>query len=504
MKTMESKLSKLVITLKQVQLRNNHVDPVITGISHDSRTVKSGDLFICISGTKIDGRQFAKAAVDAGAAALLVEKYIDELRDIPQYIVPDCRKAEAIISAAFYDFPARKMTLTGVTGTNGKTTFTYLMESVLAQTGHHPGVIGTINYRYAGKTLDAPNTTPSSLELNALMYDMLSHGCDHLVMEVSSHSLVQGRVEGIDFDYGVFTNLTRDHLDFHGNMEDYLAAKSNLFKKLGIDFNKGFPKKSIINLDDPYADSLILSSPVPVISYGITKPADVKADHIELAANGVSFEIHVARNSYPVKLQLSGLFNVYNSLAAFATAYSMGLNPAEIIRGLEMLNVVPGRFQRVDRGQDFLVLVDYAHTDDALNNILKSARQITPGKIIVVFGAGGDRDRGKRPLMGEVAAKLSDYIIVTSDNPRSEDPALIALDIEIGIKRVISSPGQYEIILNREAAIQAALKIAGTGDTVIIAGKGHEAYEIFADRTIHFDDVEIAGKYLDQMQGYKK
>jgi UDP-N-acetylmuramoyl-L-alanyl-D-glutamate--2,6-diaminopimelate ligase len=494
---MNIKLKDIYSLIPESELRLSSEDVIIEDISHDSRNISSGCLFICISGVKMDGHQFAESAIQKGAVALVVERYLPTLSQVPQLIVKDARKAESVISAACFDYPSRKMAVIGVTGTNGKTTTTYLIESVLKEAGYQPGVIGTIEYRYAGKQIPSQNTTPSSLDINRLLADMVIEGCNRLVMEVSSHSLVQERVDSIDFDYGIFMNITRDHLDYHGTMENYLAAKCLLFQKLGKDYSKGFSKKSIINIDDPMAEKVIAASSVPVLTFGIKNKAEVQARNVQLSVSGVTFDVVAPSGKANIKLQISGLFNVYNSLAAISLAEAMGI-PLDVTRkALESVTCVPGRFQRIDKGQDFLVLVDYAHTDDALKNLLNSARQITRGKMIIVFGAGGDRDRGKRPLMGEVAARHADYLIVTSDNPRNEDPARIALDIEIGIKRVADSEDRYKVILNRDQAIREAIFMAQPGDSVLIAGKGHETYETFANGyTIHFDDVEVSEKYL--------
>ncbi len=489
-------LENLLQSISEFQCQGDIGNLSVQGISRDSRYVKPGDLFVCISGVKQDGHLYAAQSVKAGAVALVVERFIPELGIVPQIKVPNSRLAEALMAACFYGYPSRELKVVGVTGTNGKTTSTYLMESIIQQAGHQAGIIGTIGTRFAGKSQPLNNTTPSSLELNGIMRDMRYAGCDYMVMEVSSHALDQGRVEGLEFDIGVFTNITRDHLDYHKTMEDYLAAKCILFKRMAQCFDKGLPKRSIVNIDDPLGEKVVQSSSVPVITYAINKDADVRALNVNLSPDKLSFTLKTPLGETPVCLGISGLFNVYNSLAAAAMGIALGFNLEDIRLGLENVACVPGRFQRVDEGQDFLVLVDYAHTDDALLNLLKSARQITKGKIIIVFGAGGDRDRGKRPLMGEIAARHADYSIITSDNPRSEDPALIAMDIELGIRRVLSPKPEYKVVLDREDAIREAINMARPGDSVLIAGKGHETYEIFADRTIHFDDVEMARKYL--------
>ncbi len=501
---MVKKLSDLTKELSDLKRIGDTYDPVITGISHDTRVIQPGNLFICISGFKQDGHDFAEKAVQSGAVALVVQRPLDKLGKIPQIIVSNARKTEAILTTSFYDHPSRKMKVIGITGTNGKTTTTYMIESILKSAGCYPGVVGTVNYRYAGNVIDARNTTPSSLELNELMSQMVKFGCSHLVMEVSSHALAQGRVDTVDFDYAIFTHITRDHLDFHETMEKYLEAKCLLFSKIGHDFDKGFPKKSIINMDDAHFETVMKASTVPVVTYGMNAKAEVRAETVDAGSQGLQFMLWTPKGNIIISLKLAGVFNVYNALAAVAVSLAMDISLEKIKEGLETLESVPGRFQSIYRGQGFMVIVDYAHTDDALINLLKGARQISKGKIIVVFGAGGDRDRGKRPLMGEAAAKLADELIITSDNPRSEDPTLIALDIEIGVKRVPQVENRYKIILDRGEAIKVAIQSAQAGDTVVIAGKGHENYQVFADRTIHFDDTETAAKYIDEIVGNTK
>jgi UDP-N-acetylmuramoyl-L-alanyl-D-glutamate--2,6-diaminopimelate ligase len=497
---MSLRLSDLIAVLPQSEIISGNPEVDITGLAHSSTAIQPGYLFICIEGYKTDGHRYAPQAIEKGAIALLVNKEITGIpAEIVQVKVPDTRIAEAFLAAKFYDYPTRKMPVIGITGTNGKTTTTYLIESILQHAGHQPGIMGTIAYRYADKFIAAKNTTPSALELNQLMARMVEAGCDYLVMEVSSHSLAQGRVEGIDFDVGIFTNLTRDHLDFHITLEEYLKAKCLLFVKLGEGFDKKYPKFAVVNMDDQYATQVIAASMVPVVKYGVSSDADIRAANIIQTPDGLHFDLITPLGKTQIQLQLSGYFNVYNALAAAAALSKTEITLAQIKSGLESLTIVPGRFQSIDCGQDFMVIVDYAHTDDALLNLLKSARQLTNQKLFVVFGCGGDRDRGKRPKMGEIAAKLADYSIVTSDNPRTEDPARIALDVEIGIKRIISDMDKYKIVLDRKSAIAIAIGMAKKGDVVVIAGKGHENYQVFADRTIHFDDSEVATEILKQI-----
>ncbi|MCX7919104.1 MAG: UDP-N-acetylmuramoyl-L-alanyl-D-glutamate--2,6-diaminopimelate ligase [bacterium] len=493
------RLGELISVLPQKEFIQGNPELEILGLAHSSKEVTPGSLFICIEGYKTDGHRYAAQAIENGAVALVINK---ELAGIPEQIalikVPNTRSAEASLAAKFYGYPSQKMPVIGITGTNGKTTTTYLIESILRSAGYRPGVIGTIAYRFGGNIIPAKNTTPSALELNQIMAQMVEIGCDYLVMEVSSHALSQGRVDGIDFDVGIFTNLTRDHLDFHNTLEEYLKAKCILFVKLGQGYDKKYPKFAVVNIDDQYAAEVIAASAVPVVKYGVANDAEVRAANIVPRQTGLVFDLITPLGKTEIQLQLAGMFNVYNALAAAAAVLKANISLEQIKSGLESVSIVPGRFQLVDAGQDFMVIVDYAHTEDALFNLLRSARQLTKQKLIVVFGCGGDRDRGKRPKMGEIAAKLADLVIITSDNPRSEDPARIALDIEIGIKRVSNGADKYQVVLDRKTAIATAIELAKKGDIVVIAGKGHETYQIFADRTIHFDDAEVAREILTQ------
>ncbi|OGR87696.1 MAG: UDP-N-acetylmuramoyl-L-alanyl-D-glutamate--2,6-diaminopimelate ligase [Elusimicrobia bacterium RIFCSPLOWO2_01_FULL_60_11] len=465
----------------------------IAGLSEDTRSLEKGDLFFARKGTKTSGMGFIREAIEKGAAAVVTEEMTGDL-PVPAVRVFSLPEAESAMSENFYGNPSGKLKVVGVTGTNGKTTFTYLLESVAREAGKKAGVIGTINYRLPrsgasdAETWSAPNTTPNILELQRLLHKMAERGCDWAVMEVSSHALDLGRVDALKFHGAVFTNLTQDHLDFHKTMENYFEAKAKLFRKVPPD---GF---CVVNVDDPYGERMAGLCKADVLSYGIDKSSGVRALDIRLDPAGCRFTLSAQDQSAPVKLRLAGRHNVYNALAAAAAALKLGISLKTAADGLEKLPAVPGRLEAVPCGQDFTVLVDYAHTEDALKNVLESLRPLAKKRILTLFGCGGDRDRSKRPLMGALAVRLSDHVVVTSDNPRSEEPEKIALDIEVGIQR--TGLKNYEIILDRGAAIRRILQTAQKDDIVLLAGKGHETYQIFKDRTVHFDDREAAREVL--------
>ncbi len=472
---------------------SGNVETEIMDLSEDSRNIKHGSLFFARRGLKSSGIEFARDAVAKGAGGIVSEEDIPGLT-VPFIRVASISAAESRMSDNFYKTPSKKLKVVGVTGTNGKTTFTYLMESIAAKAGKRAGIIGTINYRLpetgSNKTeeFSAPNTTPIILEIQRLLNAMVERKCDWAVMEVSSHALALGRVEPLHFSGAVFTNLTQDHLDFHKTMEDYFKAKAKLFEMTSP---QGF---GTVNIDDPYGKEMMKHSQAPVLTYGIDHPADCEAKDIRLEPSGSRFSLSIKNKTAAVKLHLPGKHNIYNALAAASAAFSLGVSLETIVSGLEGLASVPGRLEPVQCGQNFTVLVDYAHTEDALKNVLESLKPLAKGRILTLFGCGGDRDRSKRPLMGALAAKMSDYVIISSDNPRSEDPEKITLDIEVGIHRVELK--NYEVIIDREAAIRRILQMAKKDDIVLLAGKGHETYQIFKDKTVHFDDREIAKKCL--------
>ena len=485
-------------------------DIEITGLTEDSRTVEKGSLFFARAGKKTSGLDFISQALSKGAAAVVAEEDSGPF-PVPVVKVPSITEAETKISEVFYDHPSRHLTIVGVTGTNGKTTFTYLLEAIAMEAGWRTAVIGTVNYRmpkdgsYLVETFPAPNTTPNILHLQKVLHQARQRKVDLVAMEVSSHALALGRVAPIEFDGGVFTNLTQDHLDFHGTLDQYFEEKLKLFKKIrpgakdirGLAGSKaGCEKFCIINLDDAYGKKIVPFCHAPVMGYAIDSDADFRASDAALEPGGTRFTLQRPGGKAPVRLNLIGRHNVYNALAAIAAADRLLIPFDAVVRGLENIRAIPGRLESIQSGQDFTVLVDYAHTEDALRNVLESLRQLPRKRILTLFGCGGDRDRSKRPLMGAAAVQLSDHVIVTSDNPRSEDPEKIALDIEVGIHR--TGKKNYEVILDREKAIGEILKRAKKGDVVLIAGKGHEDYQIFKDKTIHFDDRETARRFLSK------
>jgi UDP-N-acetylmuramoyl-L-alanyl-D-glutamate--2,6-diaminopimelate ligase len=489
---MAKALSELIADLKAEVI--GPTDVPIEDVTIDSRRIKPGAMFVALRGTRQDGHRFVKGAIAAGARAVLCQEKLDA-PGATQVIVSDPLKMLAPVSVRFWDAPSKQLLMVGITGTNGKTTVCYLVESLMKAAGKTPAILGTINYRYKNYNQAAPNTTPYANELQRFLAQALNDGVKACAMEVSSHALALGRVEGVDFDVAVFTNLTQDHLDFHKTVEEYGAAKMLLFKHLGPETTKPYPRCAVLNLDDPWTARIQTVCRVPVLGYSLKTAADVSATQVVCDASGSRFVLEArGYRPLPVQLKLLGEYNVANALAAAAVGVSQGWSAETLVQGLEAVSGVPGRMERVDAGQPFTVLVDYAHTEDALRNVLTALRRLNPSRILTVFGCGGDRDRIKRPLMGEVAARLSDEVFLTSDNPRSEDPERITLDAEVGIRKVRFD--HYQIILEREAAIAAALRMARPGDVVLIAGKGHETYQILKDQTVAFDDREIARKYL--------
>jgi len=475
---------------------NKMVD--IKGIAYDSRCVEPGDLFVAVEGYKTDGHYYVSQAVEAGAAAVMVQQEVEVPPGVTMVLTDNTRTGLAQVSAEFYRNPCRQMRMVGVTGTNGKTTTTNLIATIYRSAGQKVGLIGTIANYIGDRKLDVSHTTPESTDLQKLLRDMVEEGVDLGVIEVSSHALSLERVMGCEYDVAVFTNLTQDHLDFHQDMEEYFEAKAKLFRCIGAGVKKG-PKYVVVNGDDPNAKRIVSEVRVPVITYGLSEDTDIRAVDIQVTGNGCSFaaqsKIYGPAN---LNMKITGLFNVYNTLAAYSVGVAGGLSPREVKEALETVKGVPGRFELVNRGQDFTVVVDYAHTPDGLENILKAAKGITGGSLITVFGCGGDRDRTKRPIMGEIAGRYSDMPIITSDNPRTEDPLRIIEDVEEGLKKV-KGPGKYRVIPDRREAIRAAVAGARAGDMVVIAGKGHEDYQIVGAQKKHFDDREEVGKALEEL-----
>uniref|UniRef100_UPI00402A28B3 UDP-N-acetylmuramoyl-L-alanyl-D-glutamate--2, 6-diaminopimelate ligase n=1 Tax=Candidatus Scatousia sp. TaxID=3085663 RepID=UPI00402A28B3 len=466
----------------------------ISGISYNSKTTKKGDIFICLTGEYTDGHEYAKDALANGAAALLVEKKVDVDKKIPQVVVSSTRHKIADIADRFYSSPSRGINLVGITGTNGKTTVTHLIQKIFEENGEKCALIGTLGYKLSssGEYRDAKHTTPQAPELQATLRMIKDvEKIDNVVMEVSSHALEQNRVGGCCFNGAVLTNLTQDHLDYHITMDNYFEAKALLFRGLTEgDF-------AVINADDEYAQRFLDVVPLNVrkFTYGVKKQADIMAKDINFSLNGAEFTLVTSEGEFAVNLHMNGMFSVYNVLAAVTASLAMGIELKVALKALENVKGVAGRFEVVAKKP--LVIVDYAHTPDGLENVLNSAREITPkdGKLICLFGCGGDRDATKRPKMGAIAEKIADKIVITSDNPRSEDPQTIITDIIAGLKS--TNPEKVTVEPDRGHAIALLKDIAGNNDVVVIAGKGHEDYQILKDRTIHFDDREEARKVFE-------
>ena len=474
----------------------------IRGIAADSREVKEGDLFVAVPGLRRDGADFISEALDRRAAGLAVKEFfrvVDE--KIPQVKVDDPRLALALLSNEFYGHPSRRLKVIGVTGTNGKTTVAFLTRAILEEGGFRPGLLGTIVYQVGERSLPSNLTTPSPPRLQQLLQEMKRSECTHAVMEVSSHALAQDRVAGIEFQEGVFTNLSREHLDYHPSWEDYRNAKARLFQELHLGLGDPRGKRAILNFDDPLSAGYRALVQTPVLTYGFGAGADLVASDCTMDETGSAFTLAFGGRSHPARIRLLGRHNVLNALAAAAVGFSEGIDAATILAALGKVESIPGRLERVETGRPFAILVDYAHTPDALENALRTLRGMRPGRLICVFGCGGDRDRGKRPLMGAVAARSADAIILTSDNPRTEEPAAIVREILEGIP---GGEGRAEAILDRREAIARALALARPGDTVLIAGKGHERQQIFKDRIVPFDDREVVREFFSLPPSVRK
>jgi UDP-N-acetylmuramoyl-L-alanyl-D-glutamate--2,6-diaminopimelate ligase len=475
-------------------LRADAAVGAVTGVSYDSRSVTAGQVFVALRGQHADGTAFARQAIERGAAAIVSEQPAPEGIRVPWAMVEDARLALAVIAAAFYRDPSREMQVIGITGTNGKTTTAYLLASIFEAAGIRCGLLGTVAYRIGDVVREATRTTPEAPDVQALLRQMVDEGCGACAIEVSSHALALRRVDGMTFAAGVFTNLTRDHLDFHADMDEYFRAKRRLFEMLPRD------APSLLNLDDPRGSALIDAGGRP-ITYAIGRAADITPGPLSFSLDGLTFDARTPRGTLHVRSTLVGRPNVYNILAAVSTATALDLPFDAIERGVQALAGVPGRFEKVSGKKDEVtVVVDYAHTDDALRNLLETARPLATGRLITVFGCGGDRDRTKRPLMGAVAGRLSDLIVVTSDNPRSEDPNRIIEEIQRGITAdTRKDAGQRLLtIVDRGAAITKAIELARPGDLVLIAGKGHEKYQVIGDRVLPFDDVAVAREALSR------
>lgn len=478
-------LADLLNDVDQIKEIKGTAKMAITGIAFDSRKVKPGNLFVCITGYETDGHKFAPDAVAAGASVIVAERDLSDL-GVTCVIVENSRAAMAKLAAAYYHHPERLFTLIGITGTNGKTTTTYLVKSVLEAKGYTVGLIGTNQNMVGQEIIPSKHTTPDALELMQLFQKMAEAGAQYVVMEVSSHALALDRVTACDFDVVSFTNLTQDHLDFHKTLENYLQAKSILFR---------IGKHGSVNLDDPAAEYLLSHNTCEsMLTYGIDHRCDLQARNPQLTRSGVEFTLLYKEKEYPVVLGIPGRFSVYNALTAIACLLQAGMKVEDIIECLKTAKGVKGRVEVVETGRDFSVIIDYAHTPDGLYNVIRTIRGFAKGRVVTVFGCGGNRDAGKRPKMGKIASELSDFCVVTSDNPRGEDPNAIIDDILVGVKE---GGGDYTVVPNRFEAIEYALDHAQKDDIILLAGKGHETYQILADRTIVFDEREIVHKLLD-------
>ncbi|WP_294704453.1 UDP-N-acetylmuramoyl-L-alanyl-D-glutamate--2,6-diaminopimelate ligase [uncultured Fusobacterium sp.] len=463
-------------------LQKGKEDIKYTGMEYDSRKIEAGNIFVALEGAVVDGHKFIKNAVENGAKAILVSKEVPLEFPVEYILVKDLRKNLGKIASEFYNYPQKKLKIIGITGTNGKTTSTYLLESILGE--EKVARIGTVEYKIGDEVIEAQNTTPESLDIVKICKKAVDKGLEYLVMEVSSHALALGRVSMLEFDVASFTNLTLDHLDYHESMQNYFEAKRKLFTMLKVKEN------SVINIDDPYGEKLYKE--FGGYSYSLkNESANLKGKILEFHSDGQLVELELLDKKYIVKLAILGRYNLYNVLGVIGMALLLGKEADEVVSGLKELKGAPGRFELINCGQDYIVVVDYAHTGDALENILQSINELKKGRVITVFGCGGDRDPSKRPIMGEIAQRLSDIAILTSDNPRTEDPHKIIEDVLKGM-----DGNNYLVEENRELAIVKAIEIAKTNDIILIAGKGHEAYQILGRKKIHFDDREIARREI--------
>ncbi|MDU5754478.1 MAG: UDP-N-acetylmuramoyl-L-alanyl-D-glutamate--2,6-diaminopimelate ligase [Veillonella sp.] len=460
-------LQDIVKTLHAPHVEGNTAVEILD-VTADSRAVKAGSLFIALDGATVDGHDYVNKAVEAGAVAVLVSKPVEVNSDVCVITVEDTRAAMMSCVPYFFDYPANSMRMIGVTGTNGKTTTTHMIRHILKAQGHKVGVIGTV-------------------DLQHILHQMVEEGVTHCVMEVSSHALALGRVTGVEYDTAVFTNLTQDHLDFHKTFENYLAAKCKLFEQVSKPNQVKSGKGAVINIDDAYGHRVVEKTTAPIITYSIDGSGTLNAHDVDMTPKSSRYTVSYDGHDYTVAMNTTGLFNVYNTLAAIGAC---------LLEGISMEDI---RFELIEEGQPFAVVVDYAHTPDGLENILQTAKAIQENRIIVVFGCGGDRDATKRPIMGRIAAQYGDVVYVTSDNPRTEDPVQIVKDVEVGVKDGLREGTHYEVIVDRREAIQHAIQHAKPGDIVLIAGKGHEDYQILKDKTIHFDDREEARAALKEI-----
>ncbi len=480
------KLKELIKDLNYKRIENIS-DYEIKGISCNSHNIAHGYLFVAIRGEKLDGHSFINRAQDLGAKAIILQKDLPIKKKVTKVLVHDSRAALACACATFFGHPAKNLKVIGITGTNGKTTVSYLIEKILECAGYSTGVIGTINYRIGNRVYSAVNTTPQPDILQSFLQEIVLAKSKYAIIEVSSHALAQHRVDCIEFSSAIFTNLSHEHLDYHGNLDNYFSCKSSLFKRLAESAS------AIINADDPYGRKLQNLVKSQVLTYGIDSTADIRAKNLKLGIDKLAFTTITPRGNIEIESPLMGRHNVYNILAAISAAFVEEIDFSHIAKGLKRCACVSGRLERIDCGQDFLVFIDYAHTEDALKKILQELRTLSKNKIILVFGCGGDRDKAKRPRMGKIATGLCDYVIITCDNPRSEDPEKIIFDIMKGIGK---KKDNYKVVLDRFQAIKYALSVAHNRDIVVIAGKGHESTQVFADKVIPFNDREVVEQIL--------
>lgn len=485
------KLSELLKDVRVVSLAAA-ADPEITGIAYSSKGVEPGNIFIALKGQRADGHDFLPEALERGAAVIVSERPRPAEIDRAWVQVLDAREAMALLAANFYDHPSSRLKVVGITGTKGKTTITYILEEILNTAGFRPGVVGTVEYRWAGRQYSAERTTPEAPDIQKFLRQMVEEGVSHCLMEVSSHSLELKRVWGIGFDVAVFTNLSGEHLDYHQTMENYFEAKKKLF------FLNHKRQASVVNIDDPWGERLLSELPMQTISFGFKPEAVVRAEKFTINQEGMTATVSSPLGQLTFTSSLIGKHNLYNFLAAISAALVLSIPVPDILKGISSVKRIPGRFENVPNGLGIKVIVDYAHTDGALENLLQAVRSLNPKKVILVFGCGGDRDRLKRPRMGEVAARLADWTIITSDNPRSEEPEQIISEIEEGFRRLGNH--NYEKIVDRRRAIETALVMARKGDWVVVAGKGHENYQVFKDRTVPFSDMETAREIIDSLE----
>lgn len=489
------KLKKLFKDIPNLQIKGSK-EIEITGICAHSKLVSPGNLFIAKKGRTVEGAKYIPEAIEGGAVAILTDMFDPSIKEVTQIMHPNVSSIEGFISAQFNHFPSDHLFMVGITGTNGKTTTSYLIKHLLDRFRGPSGVIGTIEYIIGAHSYQATHTTPDVARNHRLLREIVNQGCESAVMEVTSHGLDQGRVEHIDFDVAIFTNLSPEHLDYHKTMENYGKAKNILFRSLTVEKNKKkFPKAAIINADDPYASLIVEGCTAPIVTYGIDKPADLQATGIQLALSGTAFTLNYKGLQIPCKVPLVGRYNVYNTLAMIACGLTQGFPIEGILDTLKTFKAVPGRLEPVPNDVGLTIYVDFAHTPDALDNVLNCLKEFKKGKIITLFGCGGDRDALKRPKMAAVVEKLSDVTIVTTDNPRSEKPEAIIQDIVKGLQR----PDKCIVEVDRRLAISKAIEMATKDDIVLLAGRGHEPYQTFAFHTLEFDDRKVASEICEQL-----